>query len=164
MGLLPMSLERVHQTRLHHWSEASQGIQRIPGAQMCIQTGPSACACCRSQCRKGCDAGRKKRQPMLVVLPQAQQIQEQVCPDTHTARVVAIRMPRNDRHPYVFTEFSQQSKERKEEAFYLQFINEETRGAQRGDLEVLDPGFEPRTFKYLIVYHIFSLRFYVMVA
>lgn len=36
---------------------------------------------------------------------------------------------------HYLTEFSQQSKRRKQEVFYTQFINEETAKVQRGELD-----------------------------
>lgn len=37
---------------LHHWCKGLWGVQRMPGACMCVQTGPDAYAWGPSQCRR----------------------------------------------------------------------------------------------------------------
>lgn len=94
MGLLPRSDLKmwVHRNSLNHRWGALQGVQRMPGAWMCVQMGSSACTWSSSQCRTGHDGGRKERWSLLVLLLQAQQLQGRSVM-TQTTKAVTLRMP-----------------------------------------------------------------------
>ena len=89
---------------------------------------------------------------------------------THTPKAVALRMPEMI-HMHRVSHRILTLVQGKEGEGILSTVYKMRKGQRLRKVaspkitqELLDHGFEPRTFKYLIVYHIYSLRFSVMAA
>lgn len=147
---------------LHHWCKGLWGVQRMPGACMCVQTGPDAYAWGPSQCRRVVMEGEREWSLHWFSCPRPSNYMAGA--PWHTHQGWSLKSAQAWWHTHTLPHWSPQSKGRLGGVVYPQFINEEATEVQRAQLaqdhSMLGTEFEFWTFED----HICFLRFSVMLA